>query len=227
MASSTTHAATDVAAPSARSGIPGGALAAIAGPLLLAVCNLAVELTPGRADGDETLDLIRIAGEHSTWFQVSSAVGLLAAALLVPGIWTVTTRLLPRTRRLAAVGGWMMATGYIMFVVLGIESLILLAVARGGDPASFATAIEHHTTPTMIGVYAVFGLGALGGGLILGIAMLRQRGAVPAWAGWAMLASEPVRVIGLMTGVPLVGPPLASLLIAVAFAGVVRSLRQP
>lgn len=55
--------------------------------------------------------------------------------------------------------------------------------------------------------------------------MLRQRGAVPAWAGWALVASEPVRVAGLLLGVP-VGPPLASLLILVAFVTTIRSARR-
>ncbi|KGN37284.1 hypothetical protein N803_14705 [Knoellia subterranea KCTC 19937] len=177
-------------------------------------------LTPGQSDVEETVDIIRVAGENPTMFQVSSAIGFVAAALLVPGIWTVATTLRPRTPWLASVGGWMMATGYIMFCVLGIESLINLAVAQGGDPVSFATAIDEHTSPVMFAVYFVFGLGALGGGLILGIAMLRQRDAVPAWAGWAMIVSEPVRVIGLLTGLSVVGPPLASVLIAVGFAGV-------
>ncbi|GAB3991708.1 hypothetical protein [Nocardioides marmoraquaticus] len=79
-------------------------------------------------------------------------------------------------------------------------------------------------TPAAIAMYAVFGLGALGGGLVLGIAMLRQRDLVPAWAGWALVASEPVRILGLVLGLPP-GPPLASLLIAIAFYGVVRGAR--
>lgn len=220
MATSTTPTTAEVSALPERSGIPGGVLAAIVGPLVLALCNILVALTPGRDEAEETIDIIAMAGESATLFQVSSAIGLLAAALLVPGIWTVVSRLRVRSPWLSTVGGWMMATGYIMFVVLGIESLIMVAVAQGGDPASFAVAIDDHTPMAMIGVYAVFGMGALAGGLILGIAMLRQRGAVPTWAGWAMIASEPVRVIGLLTGMSLIGPPLASVLIAVAFAGV-------
>ena len=69
------------------------------------------------------------------------------------------------------------------------------------------------------------GVGALAGGLILGIAMLRQGGAIPAWAGWALIASEPVRVVGLVAGIPF-GPPAASVLIAAAFAGTLMAARS-
>lgn len=71
----------------------------------------------------------------------------------------------------------------------------------------------------------VFSLGALGGGIVLAIAMLRQRGAVPVWAGWVLLASEPVRMIGLIFGMT-VGPPLASLMILAPLAAVLLAARR-
>lgn len=211
--------------PRARWVLPGAATAAIGGPLALAVTNAAVALTPGYADAGSTAEVLEVAREHAGLLQAGSVVSLLAAALLVPGTWAVASRLAGRTPRLAAVGGWAMATGYVFFVALPVETLVAVSVASAGDDAAaYVEGVDQHMTPVAIAMYAVFGLGALGGGLVLGIAMLRQRDLVPAWAGWALVASEPVRVLGLVLGVPP-GPPLASLLIAVAFYGVVRGRR--
>lgn len=200
--------------------IPGDVVAAIAGPLLLAVTNALVALTPGWGEAESTADVIDIVGSHPTRTNVMNLVALAAAALLVPGIWAVSARLRPRTPVLAAVGGWLMATGYIMFVVLSSDSMTALAMAQsGGDTSAYVDAIDAHAPISLVVMYGVFGIGALLGGLILGVAMLRQRDVVPAWAGWGLVASEPVRVAGLMLGLGF-GPPLASLLILVAFAGV-------
>lgn len=85
--------------------IPGDVVAAIAGPLLLAVTNALVALTPGWGEAESTADVIDIVGSHPTRTNVMNLVALAAAALLVPGIWAVSARLRPRTPVLAAVGG--------------------------------------------------------------------------------------------------------------------------
>lgn len=213
---------TDDPAPDA---VPWGLPAAVGGALALAVCNALVGYTPGQQDIGSTADLVRVVEGHQLLTEAVVATGLLAVALLVPGIWAVTAVLRRRAPRLAGLGGWAMATGYVFSIALSVESSVALAVARsGGDPAPYAEAMDSHLPVTSIALYAVFGLGALGGGLLLGAAMLRQRDAVPVWAGAALVASEPVRVLGLVLGLPW-GPPLASLLIAAAFAGVWRSRR--
>lgn len=205
--------------------VPGAGVAAVGGALALAATNAFVAFTPGYDEAADTGEVLEVMTEHPALIQVGSAVSLLAAALLVPGIWAVASRLAPRTPRLAAVGGWLMATGYVFFVALPVESLVATSVAAaGGDPAAYVEGVDQHMTVVAIAMYATFGLGALVGGLVLGIAMLRQRDVVPAWAGWALVASEPVRVAGLLLGVP-VGPSLASLLMAAAFLGVWRGRR--
>ncbi len=200
--------------------IPGGAVAAVSGALLLAACNVLAGLQPGAGT---TRDLVAWFGENAAFTEALSALGLIAAALLVPGIWAVTQRLHGGAPVLAATGGWLMGTGYLMSTVLSIEALTVLSVlGAGGAPELLAAASDEHAPGTSIAVYSVFGLGALIGTVVLGAAMLRQRGAVPAWAGWALVASAPVRMIGLLTGLTLLGPPLASLLIVVAFVGAFR-----
>ncbi|SDG14778.1 hypothetical protein [Pseudonocardia oroxyli] len=199
--------------------LPGGAAAAIGGALLLAVCNVLSALAPQTGT---TRDTIAWFGENPGLAEAVSATGLLAALLLVPGIWAAVQRL---RGVVAGVGGWLMGSGYLLSTVLSFETLTVSAIlAAGGDPGLLAVASDAHAPTTAFAVYVLFGLGALVGTLLLGIAMLRS--GVPSWAGWAMIASVPVRMIGLLTGLTLVGPPLASLLIAVGFAGVFVARRR-
>lgn len=202
--------------------VPGALVAAVAGPSLLAVTNAVVGFTPGSGDVESTADVVRLAAAEPGLAELHVWTGLLATAFLVPAVWAVAARLAPRTPRLAAVGGWAMATGYVMSLALTVESMTILAVATSGaDPTAYATAVDEHTGAASYLLYGVFGLGALGGGLVLGIAMLRQGGWLPLVAGVALIAAEPVRVAGLLVGVP-VGPPLASVLIGIAFVTTVR-----
>lgn len=216
----TSDTITATAEPAAvdRSPVPGGAPAAIAGAVVLACCNVLSSFAP---HSGSTSDLVAWFGANAVLTEIVAAIGLVAAALLVPGIWAACHRLRARTPILAAVGAWAMATGYLMFTTLSIESLSLLAsLSAGADPGLMANASDNHAPTTLTVLYFIFGLGALIGTIVIGVAILRQGGAVPRWAGWAMIISAPVRMIGLFTGLTLVGPPLASVLIAVGFVGV-------
>lgn len=214
------------AGPRSSSPVPGGMLAAVVGALALAAVNTVVALTPGMGDVESTADLVEMAGEHRGLMELGNALMLLTAALLVPGIWSIAARLRHRAPVLAGVGVWAMATGYVFSVVLGFETMMVVSVAdAGGDPGTFVSAMDEHTPATLLATYVLFGLGALVGTLVLGIAALRQRGGVPAWAGWALIASPVVRMGGLILGFS-VGPPLASLLIAAAFVGIWRGRRD-
>jgi hypothetical protein len=212
----------DVTAPPVRP-IPLGLVAAVGGGLLLAVTNALVGF--GTPPAETAADVVEAVAARPLLSEIIGGVGLLAVLLLVPGIWAVATALAVRTPRLAAIGGWAMGSGYVLATSLSTETLTTLAVASTGlDPAAYVAALDSVPLTTTL-MYAVFGVGALGGGLVLGIAMLRQGGAVPTVAGWLLVASEPVRVLGLVLGLP-VGPPLASVLIAVAFGLTLRSLRD-
>lgn len=205
--------------------LPGGCVAAVAGALVLAACNLVIALTPGADDVGSTADLLRIARREELLYELGIGLGLLACLLLVPGVWATGARLSPRSRSLSAAGAWLAGSGYIFSMVLSVESMVVLAVARaGGDPAAFVAAMDGHTPLTALVTYVVFGLGALAGIALLGVAALRQQGGVPAWAGWALIASPVVRMGGLILGVAL-GPPVASLLMAAGFVGIWRGRR--
>lgn len=199
--------------------VPGATVAAVGGALVLAICNALVNFTPGWAQATTTETMVEVARNNPGLTEAIIATGLLAIALLVPGIWAVAARLAPRTPVLAAIGGWVMATGYVFGLVLSTDTLQRLLVARSSlDLAEYGAEMDAQTSWLTIVIYTVFGFGALAGAVVLAIGMLRQRGACPLWAGWLLLAAEPVRMVGLIFGIP-VGPPLASLLIAAAFAG--------
>lgn len=224
MTSTVAADATSSAAHQARSPVPGGAFAAVAGALALAVCNV---LSGFYAGGGSTTDTMMWFRDNAALAEAVDASGLVAVVLLVPGIWAITHLLRRRTPRLAAIGGWLMATGYVMSSVLAIENLTTLAILSAGvEPALVAAAMDSHVPTTLTVLYFVFGLGALIGTLVVGVAMLRQRGAVPLWAGIALVVSPVVRMAGLATGLTLIGPPLASVLIAAGFFGVVRARRH-
>jgi len=206
--------------------VPGARIAAIGGPLVLVVCNALVNFTPGWATVESTaqsVDVIRANPGIAEWVV---ATGVLAVVLLVPGIWAVAARLAPRSPVLAAIGAWLMATGYILSTVLSFTTLQTLYLAQTDvDVAEVGAQLDAQVSWVSIVVSACFAFGALGGGIVLAIAMLRQRAVVPLWAGLLLLLSEPVRMAGLILGLPL-GPPLASLFITVAFAVVILRLPE-
>jgi hypothetical protein len=208
--------------------VPGAIIAGIGGPLVLAVCNALVNFTPGYAEAMTTEEMIEVTRANQGLSEAIIATGLLAVALLVPGVWAVAARLAPGAPVLAAIGGWLMATGYLFANVTSFDSLQRLLISRTDiDIAAFGAAMDEQLSWLQIGTFMVFGFGALVGGIVLGIAMVRQRDRVPLWAGILLLVSEPVRIAGLALGIPI-GPPLASVLIAIAFAAVVlRTPRAP
>lgn len=206
--------------------IPGAAIAVIGGPLLLAVTNAIVGFGPVWGDVDSSVDLLTAVADHQTITTVEMLTGIVAAALLPAAAWAVMLMLRRRSPRWAAIGGWLTAVGYAFSLVLIHDSAMALQVATSGaDPAEVGRAIDADSPLPMLIVYFVFGLGALLGCIALGIAALRQGGLVPAWAGWALIASAPVRMGGLAAGLAF-GPPLASLLILVGFTGILLAFRR-
>lgn len=213
------------AAPSTRDRtsltIPGGTLAAIAGPLALAGSNACFAVLTRNGHAQDSRDYLDLVAGNRALVEIGAALGLLACLLIVPAIWAVVGRLRAGGSRLASVGGWLMASGYVMGVALSVEALMAVSVAGSSQSSSgFIDGVDNQGTITATAMYMVFGLGALLGGLILGVAMLRTPG-LPRWFGIALIASEPVRVIGLLTGVDALTA-VASLLILVSFVGVVR-----
>jgi hypothetical protein len=202
-------------------------VAGIGGPLVLAICNALVNFTPGWAQAATTEEMVEVSRAHAGLTQAIVATGLLAIALIVPGVWAVAARLAPRTPVLAGIGAWAMATGYVFGLALSTDTLQRLLVSQSGlDVSEYGAEMDAQVSWLNIVIFSVFGFGALVGAVILAIAIIRQHGAFPAWAGWLLLAAEPIRIAGLSLGLPF-GPPLASVLITAAFAGVLLRRSRP
>lgn len=205
-----------------RGSVPFGGAAAVVGAVALAGANALFNWVQAQETYETTADYLAMIEGHRTVWLWGDALGLLAALLLVPGIWAVSHRLRRRTPVLAGIGGWLAASGYVGFMVLVVEGQIAMAVVdSGGDPATYVDAIDNHAGVVQMMVYAVFGIGGLLGPLVLGVAMMRQRDAYPLWAGLALAASPVVRMGGLALAIHAL-PAVASLMMAVAFAVVVR-----
>ena len=178
--STTTSAAVQATTPRAWL-VPGAMIAGIGGPLVLAVCNTLVNFTPDWRRAESTADGVNATIAHPVLAEFIIGTGIVAVLLIVPGIWAVAARLAPRTPVLAAIGGWMMATGYICALVLSTSSLTEQKIALSGlDPESFGKAFDAQWPMGQIMIGAIFGFGALCGGIVLGIAILRQLGGVAA-----------------------------------------------
>ena len=155
--STTTSAAVQATTPRAWL-VPGAMIAGIGGPLVLAVCNTLVNFTPDWRRAESTADGVNATIAHPVLAEFIIGTGIVAVLLIVPGIWAVAARLAPRTPVLAAIGGWMMATGYICALVLSTSSLTEQKIALSGlDPESFGKAFDAQWPMGQIMIGAIFG----------------------------------------------------------------------
>ncbi|WP_193607205.1 hypothetical protein [Nocardioides lijunqiniae] len=220
-----TTPASALARPTIRDAVPLATFAAIGGSVVLALVNGLANWMLTQETYETTADYLEILDAHRTVALVSDGLGLLAAILLVPGIWAVAYRLRERSPIVAGLGGWLAASGYVAFMVLVIEGQVMMAVVdSGGDPATYIDAADNHTTSVQLLTYVVFGIGGLLGPLVLGIALLQQRDIYPVWAGAALIASPVVRMGGLALGLHML-PSIASLMMGLAFAVVMLRRR--
>lgn len=157
-----------------RSPIPGGLLAAVAGPAALIASNVCFAILTMDGHAEDGEDYLRLVGERPVLVETGAALGLLACLFIVPAVWAVAARLRPQRPRLANTGAWLMASGYVMGVAMSVEALVVVSISRAsGDPGIFIDASDRHLTFTSMAMYGIFGLGALLGGVVLGVAMLR------------------------------------------------------
>lgn len=198
--------------------IPGALAAAIGGFSALAGANICFAILTSDGHAENTSDYLALVGDNAGLVEFGSALGLLACVLIVPAVWAVVGVLSDERPQLSSIGGWLMSSGYIMGVALSVESLVAVSVAGSSEnPSAYIDAVDNGMTIAAVGMYAVFGLGALVGGFVLGVAMLRHS-AMPRWCAIALMASEPVRVIGLLSGFDYLTA-VASLLLLMSFVG--------
>ncbi len=127
----------------------------------------------------------------------------------------------------AAIGGVLVAGGYICYFALVRAYTITLAMAARGDHlADYAKVIDGSLTgASAVWVNVTFLIGNIVGTFLLGLALLRSR-SVYAWAWWDVLEWSVLHIVGIVLGTEWFGV-AGALAQALGFAGVaVCMLRQ-
>lgn len=100
--------------------------------------------------------------------------------------------------RLAGWGGLLGLLSWMPFAALTAQDDLTRQFAHQPDPLRYADLWLRFTTdPVMTTDLAVYAAGHLIAYTLLGIALLRTR-SVPAWAAWAIIATNPVQVIAFV-----------------------------
>jgi hypothetical protein len=146
-------------------------------------------------------------------------VGFLTASLLLP----LSMIGLAYPARLAApwlstLGGLIGAVGWLPLSALTAQDELTRTIASMPTDVDYTALWHRFTTGTVVNTYLfIYAAGHLIAYVLLGLA-LRRTPAVPAWAGWLMIASTPVTILGFAI------PPLRVLIYVGVLAVFVASL---
>jgi hypothetical protein len=166
-------------------------------------------------DGAATLALAAADGDL---LRVALVAVMLGGILIVPAVLGFL-RLAP-TSRLVAVGGALMAAGYICYAGVAQTGFVPLAMAeRGGPMDDYAAVLDAAVMdPAAMWAFLVFILGNLVGTLVLAVGLWLSRTA-PRWAALAIASWPPLHIIGLAFLPNEVPQVLGAILQALGFAG--------
>lgn len=191
------------------------------GPAAVGVLRFLLPYSLTQSSAQQVTDTYRYLGSESAvlW------LGLVAVLTLVPGFLLaaqITRRGAPRLTA-AAVG--LVVPAYLCLGAVLTADALLWSSAQSGLPPALATGVLAHPHPALQVATVIFVIGHVLGTVLFGVALLRTR-AVPAWAGWAMLVSQPLHfVAAVVLGLPALD--LAAWgLTAVAMAVIARTLTR-
>lgn len=165
-------------------------------------------------DGVSTLNANALANPATNTAHV--VVFVVAGFLLPIGVVGLAWLAYPRTPWLATIGGLLGVVGWIPFSALVALDDLAVHLARLPAGGSYAVVYERFGYGPVMNTYLIIYIaGHLLAYVLLGIALWRAR-AVPAWAGWAMVASSPLTVaMFVLPGNPIaVGAVAVGLLVA-------------
>ncbi|TYK42775.1 hypothetical protein [Actinomadura decatromicini] len=186
--------ATTAAAPRATVPLNRAALALLVpvGPLAVAV--LRAVLPYSTTDGSAEL-----AAKTSAHQGAQGAVlwlGLIALLTLVPGTIAIGLQAVRRSPRLGTAGLVLAVAGFSSLYAVGLSDHVALSAARSGlASADTARLLDDLQSLPPVAVGSVlFVAGHILGVVLLGVALWRGR-VVPAWAGIALIASQPLHAV--------------------------------
>lgn len=164
----------------------------VLGPLSIAILR---GVLPYSGSDDTATITAKVAG-HPTAEAAVLWLTLIAMLTLVPGAIAVGLLAARQARRLG--------TSAMVLTVAGFSSLWAVAAVDFTAVAATQAGIDHGTTtkildqlnanPVLVAGTIGFVLGHVVGMILLGVALLRGR-AVPAWAAWALIGSQPLHVV--------------------------------
>lgn len=170
---------------------------------------------------DNNVAIVQAVNDHPGHESAVLWLGLVGVLTLVPGLMAAAAILPPSRLKAWAMG--LAVPGYLCLGVLLAEDSLLWSGARSGaDPQQVALLLDtlHPSMNVGLGVFVV---GHVLGTVLFGIALLRSK-RVPAWAAWAVTASQPLHFIAAV----IIGSPILDLigwsLTGVGLAVVARTL---
>jgi hypothetical protein len=193
------------------------------GPLCVAA--LRVMLPYSTTDGPSAQLAAIAAGQEA-----QAAVlwlGPLALIALVPGLFALTRMAMRRAPVLAIVATTLAVPGYLGIAALGVSDAAALAAVTAGlsPPDGTALLAELAEQPALATSVGLFVLGHVVGTVLLGAALWRS-GTVPAWAGVALIASQPLHLAVVVSAGPKFLDGAAWGLTALGFAAAALTLAR-
>ena len=178
----------------ALAGVRRAGLAAVVvlGPLSITILRAIV---PYHAADDSAAIAAKVAG-HPNAETVVLWLTLVAMLTVVPAVIAVGLLAARHARRLGTWGMALAVAGFsLLFATTAIDFTALAgAQSEVGLDATTRILDEMNNSPTQIVASVVFVAGHVTGVILLGVALLRGR-VIPAWAAWALIASQPLHVV--------------------------------
>ncbi|MGI5288424.1 hypothetical protein ACQEVF_34495 [Nonomuraea polychroma] len=193
------------------------------GPLCVAVVRT---ILPYGTTDDAAAQLAGVAAGQGAQGAVLWLVPI-AVLTLVPALF-VLTRLALRGAPVLAITAIILALpGYLGMTALGISDAAALAAVTAGLSPSDGTALLEALAaqPALSVSVGLFVLGHVVGTVLLGAALWRAR-VVPAWAGVALVASQPLHLAFVLAGAPKILDGGAWGLTALGFAAAALTLAR-
>jgi hypothetical protein len=199
------------------------ALIAPVAPLLIAVLRLTMPYNT--LDSSRTM-LAKVAA-HPGREQLLLVLGTFGLTLCIPAYLAIA-RLTQRERpRLTTAALTLAVLGYVGGALALLTDQLLLSIAHVGLSAAPGLRLYDDVAggfTASFGTWA-FVFGHVVGTILLGVALVRSR-AIPRWAGWAVLLSQPIHFV---SAVVITSHPLdfaGWMLLAVGFLVAARQIRR-
>ncbi|HUR09463.1 MAG TPA: hypothetical protein VM347_43470 [Nonomuraea sp.] len=193
------------------------------GPLCVAALRL---ILPYGTNDDPPALLTAVAADQAaqnTVLWLSTA----AVLALVPSLFALTRLAMRRAPALALAAIILALPGYLGIAALTVsDAAALAAVTAGLSPADGVALLgELAAQPALAASVVLFVVGHVLGTVLLGAALWRA-GAVSAWAGAALIVSQPLHLAVVATGGPKILDGAAWVLTALGFAAASLTLAR-